>query len=199
MVALVNFGMLLELKVYSAFPPLVDALTIGCSAPVPKLILMLAAGSTRSECAVAEAVPDCLETQVRLSMTLVSKCVAARSVVTTTVSLALELEGVCVMMTWNSRETEVPTGTTGGEILINAAVVLERARAGPAIWDQLKASSDVGIPAFSWVAERVTNTPLRTVRSVPADAMRATGGESVGLAVLDEVEVVVGGGGQFAI
>src|SRR4051812_1047325 len=102
-------------KVYNAFPPLTADLTIGCSAPVPKIIRKLAAGSTKSEWAVAAAVPDCLEAQVKVSMTLVSKWLLARSDVTTTVSLALDPVGVCVIMIWYSRETEDPTATTGGD------------------------------------------------------------------------------------
>lgn len=172
------------------------ALVIGLSAPLPNTTLILPAASTRSVCAVAVAVPLCLDAHVKAAMTGWSKEVAEREAVITTLSLALEWEGVWVIVTRYSRDMDWPAGITGGARLGVAVVFEESARAGPEIWDQRNVRSAGLMPGVSWEADRVTETPLRTVWSVPADTCRFTGPVGVLVGAVDDVEVA--GGGQFA-
>jgi len=77
------------------------------------MMRMLAAASTSSVRTVAAAVPPCLDAQVSETKAGWSKLVETRLDVTTTVSLLFVPEGVCVMMTRNSRDWEAPTATMG--------------------------------------------------------------------------------------
>jgi hypothetical protein len=130
-------------------------------------------------------------------MTRWSKEVEEREAVITMLSFALEWEGVCVIVRRYSRETDWPTGRTGGARLGVEVVFEESARAGPEIWDQRNVRSEGLMPGVSWEAERVMETPLRIVWSVPAETCRFTG--PVGVLVGAEEDVDVTGGGQFAI
>lgn len=93
--------------------------------------------------------PLCLDAHVKASMTGWSKEVAEREAVTTTVSLAFEPEGVCVMVRRYSRDTDCPAGITGGARLVVAVVVEESASAGPEIWDQRNVRSEGFMPVVS--------------------------------------------------
>jgi hypothetical protein len=82
-------------------------------------------------------------------MTGWSKEVAEREAVITTLSFALEWEGVCVIVRRYSRDMDWPVGITGGAMLGVALVFEESASVGPEIWDQRYVRSEGLIPGVS--------------------------------------------------
>ena len=94
-------------------------------------------------------------------------------------SLAVEPEGLWVIVTRKTRETVAGSPEARGGSVTARDAVLAPARStlavGPALCVHAKARSEVGIFGDVCTAMTDCSGPLRTIRSAPASAVSATG------------------------